>query len=345
MVNGHTYRGCSTEFTCDDSDKQYCRLCYDSDNCNVVDLVGTDIGYPGNWQGVPINCYTCKNEECNEQLPIQACQNNTKQNCGTVFDPNGTVVERGCSDLIYSGEYANYCDENPDNCKFCKSSGCNSAKSLADFDECLFCEGADNSDCISHPENIKRTRSCHKGCMTGLYPRKQEENPAFELARGCLDDLDLDDREDCKAGKKAYCQACDGKSCNTVKIPEKRLKCNVCNGADCDEPKSSECTAFRENDQCFTLFVEENNVQRMGCASDLDNSELVKYARQLLLCDGDNCNTFESFPSPVSCRWCNSVDNPECASKPTTSTATVCHLLPNTECFTRIDKGKEHCFL
>ncbi|XP_065369864.1 uncharacterized protein LOC135962058 [Calliphora vicina] len=340
LVNGHTYRGCSTEFQCDDSDKQYCRLCHGSDNCNVVDLASTNIGYPGNWQGVPINCYTCKNEECQDskQVLIQACRNNNRQNCATVFAANGTVVERGCSDLIYAGENANHCDENPGYCKFCKSSGCNLANSLADFDHCLFCEGADNSECIFHPENIKRTRSCHKGCMTGLYPRKFEENPAYELARGCLDDLDLDDREDCKAGTKPNCQVCEGSSCNTAKIPERRLKCNVCNGADCAEPKSAECTAFRENDKCFTLFVEENDVQRMGCTSDLDNSDLVTLERQLLVCDGDNCNTFESFPTPISCRWCNSVDNPECASKPTISTATVCQILPHTECFTRIDK-------
>ena len=342
LVNGHTYRGCSTEFQCDDSDKQYCRNCYGSDNCNVVDLMSSNIGYPGNWQDLPINCYTCKNEECeNGKLGlVHMCQNNIRQNCGTVFAQNGSVVQRGCSDLIYSGEYADYCDQNQGSCKFCKSSGCNLATSLADFGECLFCEGADNAACVTNPESISRTRSCHKGCVTGLYPRKDEQNPAYELVRSCLDDLDLDDRETCVAGTKPYCQVCTGNSCNTAKIPERRLQCNVCNGANCDEPKSAVCSAYRENDQCFTLFDNENNVQRMGCASHLDNFELVEAKRHILLCDGDNCNNFESFPQPISCRQCNSVDNPACATKPATSDATLCNLLPNTECFTRIDNGK-----
>lgn len=257
-----------------------------------------------------------------------------------MFAPNGTVVERACSDLIYAGENSIYCDENPGYCKFCKSSGCNMANSLGDFGDCLFCEGADNSDCIFYPETIKRTRSCYKGCMTGLYPRKYEENPGYELTRSCLDDLDLDDREECKAGTKPYCQACDGSSCNAAKIPEKRLQCNVCNGADCEEPKSAACTAFRENDQCYTLFSDENDVQRMGCASDLNNSELIELKRQLFLCDSDNCNTFESFPTPIVCTWCNSADNPECASKPIISTTGVCNRLPHTECYTRIDRSK-----
>lgn len=345
LVNEHTYRGCSTEFECDDSDKQYCRSCYDSDNCNVVDLVSSNIGYPGNWQGVPINCYTCKDDECqdNKLGLIQVCANNNLQNCVAVFAQNGSVVERGCSDLIYSGENSNYCDKNPGYCKFCKSNGCNLATSLGDFGDCLFCDGSDTDDCVFNPENIKRTRTCHKGCMTGLYPRSNEENPAYELARGCLDDLDLDDREECRVGTKPYCQVCEGSSCNTAKIPTTRLECNVCIGADCEDPKSAVCTAFRENDQCFILFEDENDVQRMGCASDLDNSFLVGNVRKLFLCSGDNCNTFDNLPSPVSCSVCNSVDNPECASGTPTGTAAVCQALPYTECYTHIDKdGSTH---
>uniref|UniRef100_A0A1I8NLT5 DUF753 domain-containing protein n=1 Tax=Stomoxys calcitrans TaxID=35570 RepID=A0A1I8NLT5_STOCA len=341
LVNGHTYRGCSTEFQCDDSDKQYCRQCYDSDNCNVVDLASSNIGYPGKWQGVPINCYSCHGVECQSSSPgiIGKCENNNEQNCGTVFASNGSVVARGCSDSIYNGDYLSYCDENPSYCKFCKSSGCNTATSLNDYHDCLFCDGTEDEDCIFQPNSIKRTRTCHKGCMAGLYPRSNEVNPAYELARGCLDDLDLDDREECVAGTKPYCQACDDESCNTFKIPETRRKCHVCSGGDCEDPESAECTSFRENDQCYTLFADENDVRSMGCASDLDNSFLTENRRQLLLCEGDNCNSFDNLPPLISCRWCNSTMDPECASSPTNVVATVCHLYPNTECFTRIDEN------
>lgn len=342
LVNGHTYRGCSTEFECDDSDKQYCRLCHDSDNCNVVDLANTAIGYPGKWQGVPINCYSCQGFECqNSNLGnVGKCENNNQQNCATVFAPNGTVVERGCSDQIYNGDNMKYCDENSEQCKFCKSNGCNTATSLADYQVCLYCDGTENSDCVFNPETIKSTRTCHKGCMTGLYARSDEANPAYELSRGCLDDMDLDERNECKEGSNPYCQACEQNSCNIVKIPNTRLKCNVCNGADCEDPKSAECTSFRENDQCFILFVGENDVQRLGCASDLDTKYIGDNSRQLFLCDGDNCNNFENLPKSTACRWCNSKDDPECATSPNWSIATVCDLLPHTQCYTSIDKGK-----
>ncbi|XP_073835559.1 uncharacterized protein [Musca autumnalis] len=340
LVNGHTYRGCSTEFQCNNSDKQYCRHCYDSDNCNVVDLASSNIGYPGKWQGLPINCYSCQGWECQTSGlgTIGKCENNNEQNCATVFATNGTVVQRGCSDTVYNSVNLSYCDENPSFCKFCKSSGCNSATSLNDYVDCLYCDGSENSDCIFHPEIITRTRSCHKGCMTGLYPRADEDNPAYELARGCLDDLDLDDREECQSGTKANCEACSVSGCNNVKIPETRLKCNICNGADCDEYVTSECTSFRENDQCFTLFDDMNNVQRMGCASDLENSFLTENRRKLLMCTGDNCNDIANLPQPPSCRWCSSDNDPDCASNPALTTATVCHLYPNTECFVSVDK-------
>ncbi|XP_075154733.1 uncharacterized protein LOC142228233 [Haematobia irritans] len=340
LVNGHTYRGCSNEFQCDDTDKQYCRHCYHSNDCNNVDLVSSNIGFPGKWQDVPINCYNCQDSDCQGSSvgSIGKCENNNQQNCGTVFASNGSVVFRGCSDSIYNSEYLDYCDENPSFCKFCKSSGCNNAFNVADYQDCLYCDGLENTDCIFHPENIQRTRSCHKGCMTALYPRSDEDNPAFELSRGCLDDLDLDDREECLEGSMQNCHACQDPMCNVVKIPENRQKCNFCIGMDCEEPKSMECTAFRENEQCFTLFADENNVQRMGCVSDLDNAFLVGNRRNLLVCDGDNCNNFDNFPKQIACRWCNSSVDPECSSNPISVIATVCHLFPNTECFTRIDK-------
>lgn len=307
----------------------------------MVDLASSNIGYPGKWQGVPINCYSCEGWECQTLSlgVIGKCENNNKQNCATVFAANGTVIQRGCSDVIYNSERLSYCDKNPSLCKFCKSSGCNTAISINDYVDCIFCDGSVDSDCIFYPETKTHTRSCHKNCMTALYPRTNEDNPAYELSRSCLDDLDLDDREQCQSGIRANCKSCSEDKCNNVIVPETRLKCNVCHGNECEEYISAQCTSYRENDKCFTLFDEESNIQGMGCASDLDNSFISSNRRNLLLCEGDNCNDVLNLPQPPSCRWCSSDNDPDCASSPSTTTATVCHLYPNTECYMAVDEG------
>ncbi|XP_037949168.1 uncharacterized protein LOC119680432 [Teleopsis dalmanni] len=341
LVNGHTYRGCSSEFICDDTDKQYCRMCSSKDNCNLVDLVSQGIGYAGTWQARPINCYTCLGVECQSESAglLKVCETNYLQNCATVFASNGTVVQRGCSDLIYAQEYGQYCDENPDKCKFCKSNGCNIATSLDNFVDCLYCDGSEDKNCISKVSEITTTRTCHQKCMTALYPRTDEENPAYELARGCLDDMDLIDRNECVNGENNLCQACDnGASCNKALIPEKRLTCNFCTESDCDEFVPNECSAYREGDQCYMMFDSSNSVTKMGCVSDLDTSFIQSHRRSMFLCDNDKCNNYDNLPVPKSCLVCKSNDNTACAVDPQRSgDMAVCSNFPNTECYTHVD--------
>lgn len=337
-MDGVTYRGCATDFECDDSDKQMCRLCKE-DNCNSVDLSRLNIGYGGNWQELPLNCYTCVGDECKDSSGlIKKCEGNIRQNCGTVFDKEGVAVERGCSNQIYESKYGSYCDQNPDNCQFCKSNGCNDATSQSDYVTCIYCDGRNNYDCIAKPDSINRTRSCAGGCLTGLYYRTNEPNSPMELSRGCLDDLDLDDREECLNGNMEYCTACEGERCNTEIMPEKRLKCQMCLDENCEDTAQTECTSYRKNDQCYVRYA-NGNVKNMGCASDLDTSFMLEHKRELYLCDSDNCNSFENIPWVISCRSCNSTSDPNCAMQPHRTENKVCHGLPNSECFTYVDDG------
>lgn len=340
LVDGVTYRGCATDFQCDDTDKQVCRHCNDDDNCNTVDLKSLNIGYPGNWQDPPINCYKCLDEECKDgnSAMVNQCEGNVNQNCVTVFNAQKKVVQRGCSNDLYSNKYASYCDKNPDNCKFCKSNGCNDATELTAFETCVFCEARTNPACISNPDDIKTTRSCAGGCMMAMYPRSDEDNPPFEFTRSCLDDLDIDEREDCENGKMKYCKSCKGPRCNTDLMEIERRKCKRCKEGDCEEMVDSECTAYRENDQCYVEYV-NGDVTNMGCASDLDTSYLTANKRNLYLCDEDNCNDFNLLPWLIKCRFCNSKDDPNCAIEPEGVESKQCSGLPSAECFIYVDTG------
>uniref|UniRef100_A0A1A9X3I3 DUF753 domain-containing protein n=1 Tax=Glossina brevipalpis TaxID=37001 RepID=A0A1A9X3I3_9MUSC len=343
LIDDVTYRDCNGELSCDDTDKQICRSC-DSSNCNVVDLLNGKIGYPGRWQDVPISCFSCLDSDCSEKNSdqLKQCEQNDQQNCVTVFEKNGTILQRGCSDEIYFGKYSTYCDENFQFCKFCKSNGCNAVTNLKGYVDCLFCDGSEDKNCVSSVNDIKRTRSCYEACVTTLYPRVDEENPSYELVRTCLDDLEHDGQIACLSNKNAYCKACEDPTCNSVDIPDlPRLSCNTCNDTKCNNISSTECTAFREDDKCFILFS-RGKPKSMGCVSDLDSSFIKDNRRHLLFCDGDNCNTLDDLPQPVYCVYCNSTSDPDCVTD-SSKDGKMCDVLPYTECYTRIDSdGSTH---
>ncbi|KAL9919499.1 uncharacterized protein ACN427_001451 [Glossina fuscipes fuscipes] len=343
LVDDITYRDCSPELACDSTDKQTCRSCNTND-CNVVNLFNSYIGYPGKWQEVPINCFSCLGRNCRETNPdqLKQCELNDHQNCVTVFEKDGTVVQRGCSDEIYAGKYSKYCDENFQFCKFCKSNACNAATDLKAYVDCLFCDGFNDKSCVSGVDAIKRTRSCHEACMTILYPRVDEEDPGYELTRTCLDDLERDAQTVCVGGDNTFCKACQNSTCNSVDIPDSpRLTCNTCQNAECNNITSAQCTAFRENDKCFILFS-NGNPNGMGCMSDLDSSFIKANRRQLLFCDGDDCNSLDDIPQTGYCVECNSTNDPSCVSD-SSKDSRECEDLPHTQCYMRIDKdGSTH---
>lgn len=344
LVGDRTIRGCASDFTCDTSDRDTCRMCNTTDNCNTVNLLPGFVGQPGKWQGLPLNCYHCEGEECNSGIGLVGkCEGNNLQTCMTVFNAAGTVVKRGCSDAVFSTE-SDYCDENPDKCLACKSNGCNNAKSLNDYVDCYFCDSSDSSTCSINFDSTKtKTRKCQKSCMVALYPRTSANDPAYELSRSCLDDLDLDDRELCANGEKEYCKACDGSRCNTMSVPEERFECYKCVDDDCEDMESQQCNSHHPNDQCYVLYNNESSIVGMGCRSEFEMetvNELVKQ-KQLLICNEKNCNEPANLPTPKQCSVCNSAENPLCATNPNlVDNIQRCAALPYTECFTRVNSSK-----
>ncbi|XP_049306648.1 uncharacterized protein LOC105222439 [Bactrocera dorsalis] len=343
LRDGITTRGCASSMSCDDeSDRKTCRICTTS-GCNTVDLEKSlEQGEPGRWQDVPITCRTCEGvEDCESLGNYRVCTSNLYQSCMTVFNTNGNVIQRGCSDAVEENNSA-LCSEYPENCLRCNSNGCNNSTRLADYIECIYCDTDSDANCLNNLSAVTQTRKCNTYCTTALYPKYDEVNPAYALARTCFDDLEYDDRVACAAGQKEHCQVCAEAKCNTQSVPETRLSCNVCKGDDCQDPQPQSCAAYREGDQCYIQFDEERSIVGFGCRSEFTNAEAdyLLQNKRLFYCDGDNCNTFDALPEAQYCKLCNSRTDLNCATNPNSVTATTrCAYLPYTECYTRILDG------
>lgn len=329
-------RGCASTMKCDDpSDIRTCRTC-NTAGCNTVDLtkVSND-GQPGKWQDVPITCLTCSSEQdCEDGAAYRPCTTNPYDNCVTAFNANGKVEQRGCYSNVET-----YCAANDGKCYGCNSNGCNTALSEDEFVQCLVCDSDNNADCVQNVTAISKTRMCHKSCMTAMYPRENEQNAAYELVRSCLDDMDLDDRELCAAGQKEYCQTCSTANCNTAEVPAQRLSCNFCDSDDCQVLESKSCSAYRDKDQCYIMYDENQRLVNMGCRSEFSNSyaDFLLAQKRMYLCEGDNCNTFENQPESQTCTLCSSRTDVNCATNPgSVLSTTTCSKLPYTNCYARV---------
>lgn len=338
-LNGITQRGCASELSCTGLSRQNCRSCSGT-ACNIVNLAELYIGEPGKFQELPLNCYHCNGTDaCSASLgAVHKCEGNKLQTCTTAFNSDGKVVGRGCNDLMDS-----MCSADANTCHECKSNGCNTASSEAAFVDCVFCDGQEKTDCIFNVNAITQKRKCNKGCATALYPRVRDDSePAYELIRSCLDDMDLDDRENCEAGLSASCKACSGDMCNTVSLGN-RKSCYHCEGDNCQDPQMQQCSAVMDSDKCFIKYDETKTVVEMGCRSKFDSVEvdILLKAKFLWLCDEDNCNTFDNLPAAQNCVLCNSVSDRDCATAPSSvKTMTTCSALPYSQCYSRILASK-----
>lgn len=346
-LNGtQTLRDCKSALSCDVADREKCRICAGTNDCNSVNLLANAIGLPGKWQPLPLKCYVCEGKSCEDikTSRIQECEGNIFQTCVTVFALDHAVVQRGCSDEVAIIQ-EDYCDQHPDMCLACKSNECNDAERLEDFVDCYFCDSAEADACVISPiQSHARTRKCYKDCMVALYPRDNSSDAAFELTRTCLNDLDLKERESCTEGENNYCTSCSDQLCNAMIFPEDRQECYRCVKDGCQDYKTDFCSTYHPEDQCYVLF-ENDDMSQVGCRSEFDNDTVVDLIKQkkMLLCTGKNCNNPEALPTPKMCSTCSSENDVLCATNPNLVTSTdSCSALPYTNCYTRIDPNSKH---
>lgn len=337
--NGITKRGCKTEFVCDAISKN-CQFC-SRDGCNTANIKKRFEHPYGVFQDIPLNCNTCKGDECQSGKPSNPnkCERDDYQDCMTVFESSGKVIRRGCENLVLA-EHQSHCDAFPELCFRCKANGCNNMTNPSQYQECLFCESTINPDCVLNPSSIKTTRNCTLGCVTSLYPRKSKPK-LLDLVRTCFEDIEPDNHEKCTA--ESNCIKCLDNKCNTAILPsEGRLSCLHCEGSNCDVPTSKQCVTYNPNDMCYIYFDNVTlSAVHMGCRSDVEDEKLRAEIKQYFICDGNDCNDFKNLPEATLCYVCDSENDVNCAIEPSNVTVQhSCRRLPHTQCFTRIRDGK-----
>lgn len=332
---------------CDEKDKQHCRYCHDSDGCNIIKLKGYDIGYPGIWQQTPIKCYTCHGFECQTGGANfdtnETCADNVLQNCVTVFAKNGTVVQRGCSDRLFENEWGDYCDENRDQCTFCKSNLCNLAETLDQYIDCYYNEGGEQL--VDSKFSAQGIRKCYKSCMVALQLDTDINTKAtYRVIRGCLDDKEAFEQRNCAANNDKLCLACNKPYCNKEILPDAFLQCFTCTAGNCEKPQVEYCGKPDLYDQCYIRFnLINNQVEEMGCISALPNQtlEYLLQNQDTFLCSESLCNDLNQLIPEQTCLTCTAETNVNCTIKPLSLTTNKkCNQLPYTSCYTLMAHGR-----
>lgn len=301
----------------------------------MANLKRLEDGQPGLWgQTLPLSCESCNDTAACASPTAAACASSTDY-CVTVFNAAGAVTAKGCSQVVEQS-WSTYCDANSANCHNCNSNDCNSATSLDNYNECIYCDH-ENEDCESNAANVKSRRLCNGQCMTALRKRSGS-SMVYDTVRGCLDDKDPADQEACIAGSPSDCVACSGANCNVDELLEERLSCYHCSGSDCDDPVASECSEYSAEDRCYIRFdYDEGDIQGMGCLSDLEEEYVEENFHSLLFCNTSNCNFFDILPTPTKCIACDSSEDPNCATDPSKITQIGnCGVLPYTSCMMRV---------
>lgn len=184
--------------------------------------------------------------------------------------------------------------------------------------------------------------------MTALYLPKNAKNKttaieSYDLIRTCLNDKEEADQKMCVDKKDSYCFSCEGANCNNHLVPEDRLTCFHCNGNDCQEPVSMKCQRYMSDDACYARFDDSNSLIEMGCLSELRGEYLenLLITKKMDICTLDNCNHPDKLPLAQQCAVCDSKKDVDCAVNPNEITEVkTCNVLPQTQCYTRLNIGK-----
>ncbi|XP_055309594.1 uncharacterized protein LOC129573250 [Sitodiplosis mosellana] len=184
-----------------------CHQCKDSTNC-TFGLVNQD---------TIVNC----------NMPVIF---GAEESCYTRSFSDGSV-ERGCTLDAAVGD-PDWCKD-IDECNECKGHGCNNEN--IQFSFCLQCHSTDDIDC-KNPANGTETFNVKcvpihnnssvtdNAVKTAIYdPYSFTERGCYiinrgdKVQRGCLVDLSVDEREECKTNY--WCNTCENDNCNDVGLP------------------------------------------------------------------------------------------------------------------------------
>lgn len=121
------------------------------------------------------------------------------------MNSSGEVKSKLCRG-DFTQEFEIYCQQFPDYCLYCLSNRCNRAVHINEYVECVNCDSYWNEDCAKN-SNYFEKRNCLRNCMKIIWPENQE----LRVIQGCLDDLEIDEQEDCR--KFRHCRILEGNTC------------------------------------------------------------------------------------------------------------------------------------
>ncbi|XP_055308469.1 proprotein convertase subtilisin/kexin type 5-like [Sitodiplosis mosellana] len=293
-----------------------------------------------------ISCIKCKDVKSISSVEKEG--NYISHECEYVSDScfvhiaNQTTVRRGClKESIQSlfSEGINLIDDCKDKytCQLCLDrDDCNNIE-VRD-ESCIDCQTETDLNC-THELNEKMSRTCQRSVEPrGCYLRKASLS---NIQRGCLSDLDEDEREIClKEGSK--CKTCVGNNCN---LEMKFQSCYVCDtnvdGENCKSNVPDTMTKLCQNHlaECF-INVENNTVSRGCLGEDMPEESCTSgkcsKCSRLSDCNGENIHA-------EMCITCDSATDPACQTNATHFANQACPLSAGPEgCYHHIGADGHH---
>lgn len=254
-------------------------------------------------------CYTCQGNDClASSLTVETCHE-IDDLCFTIFD-GFNPAQRGCRSALTTQDKATCDDGDNVGCDLCYDDRCN-VGGRSDH-QCVYCSSTLDGNCVDQAAMMlfvqcpaPTTEVTEEAlCYTRIIGKVTE--------RGCLGSAT--DADQCDPEQN--CATCAGVGCNTAVFPADRRKCVVGAQADqyCPDPWD-DCVQIASN------ATGGANVKK--CESSM-SAEEVSFCKansnKCDFCESDNCNQEEVAFDYLECMYCNSQDNPACATNPSTVT-------------------------
>lgn len=294
--NMTTHRGCFKEMLSDGIDcppqANNCEQCSDN-NCNGEIFPANRLScFHCDGASAADDCYA--NLDGNQALSFP-CETFYFRDFCYFYLSDDKAIHRGCmSDAV---AYTEMCQNDPEKCRTCQSSNCNSASVMkAPQLSCIDCDTTHAVECLwGWPES--KAVKCEKESF--FYEEESCYVMSFDdqTLRGCTLDGNV-----CKG--HPLCDLCsDGDACNRFNYVEQFCyECSSFNDQHCGpqpyHTNNITCPGVvqYEHRGCYTWTDAENNVRR-GCFSDLDDDERTNCLADEVNCqrciDEDNCNIEE----------------------------------------------------
>ncbi|XP_062558325.1 proprotein convertase subtilisin/kexin type 5-like [Armigeres subalbatus] len=336
-ATGHLFRGCSTDAECV-AEGDGCIKCDEYRNCNFY-------RYPLNRLDCNI-CETANNPNCatlpyNKQFEKPCLRHISGDDCVTIFD-GFRVTRRECRSALNESDLLKCDSAGGQECVACSGTGCNKITVRQD-DNCLQCSSQDGLTCA----NGRRLSTVCKRSSDGFCYNRLDQTGI--LHRGCLSDLNEEDRQLCLNSNDSSCETCSGSGCNKNVFPVDALQCVQCDSSmnmDCVQNQTTNifvnpCRVHVNEDKCYTRLRADGSIER-GCQSSLVDACDPLTNASCTTCEGAACNT-EVYPwGRRSCYQCDGVSDLTCGLEQTRQNGIqVClRFKSHDKCYTLLQDGK-----